>query len=85
MARFRGSIIGSRGEASRLGHPNTGLTVRANGWNAGVQVEATAKGEEDIFRIYVTGGSNAASPARLIAVIEGGRVRIVTEGEGGEV
>lgn len=38
MARFRATIQGMRGEASRLGSKSSGLVVTANGWNAGITV-----------------------------------------------
>lgn len=66
MARFRGTIIGARGAASRLGHASSGLIVEANGWNAGFRIEVTADGERDVFRVYETGGSNNRTPHRLI-------------------
>lgn len=60
MARFRGTLRGSRGVASRLGTPNSGLTVQANGWDVGVTVELTATAAGDEVRIYATGGSNGS-------------------------
>ena len=33
MARFRGTVQGNRGEASRLGHATTGLETTAATWN----------------------------------------------------
>jgi hypothetical protein len=59
MARFRATIRGQRGEASRLGSKGSGLHVTANGWNAGVKVLAHAGGEvDDAFDVYLTSGSN---------------------------
>lgn len=58
MARFRGTVSGNRGTASRLGHPQDGLTVTANGWNSGVHVDLYDEDGEDRCRIYFTGGSN---------------------------
>lgn len=37
MAQFRGTVIGSRGEASRLGDKRTGLDVRAASWQGAVR------------------------------------------------
>ena len=62
MARFKGTIQGSRGRAaSRLGAE--GLTVHANGRYSGVTVHASileyAGGEiVDVFQILATGGAN---------------------------
>lgn len=36
MARFRGTVQGGRGEASRLGHQ--GLVAKASGWNGHIRV-----------------------------------------------
>lgn len=70
MARFRGTLQGSRGAASRLGH--SGLTVTANGWDVGVRVDARPGHDDcDEFVIVATGGSNGGS-SRVI-----GRVRLV--------
>lgn len=38
MAQFRGTIQGMRGEASRLGSKETGLTVNAASWDGEVTV-----------------------------------------------
>lgn len=39
MAHFRGTLKGSRGIVSRLGHKVHGITANLNGWNHGVWVE----------------------------------------------
>lgn len=38
MARFYGSVQGSRGKATRLGGASSGLTTVAAGWQGGVSV-----------------------------------------------
>ncbi len=67
MARFRGTIAGQRGAASRLGSKSSGLTVTCNGWDNGVLVEAHAdeprelkagEQEKDSFYVSFNGGSN---------------------------
>jgi len=56
-ARFRATLQGARGPASRLGHQ--GIEAHVNGWNQGVHVVAKrGEGDEDEFHIYATGGSN---------------------------
>jgi hypothetical protein len=80
MARFMGTVQGGRGRASRLGHPETGLTVKANGWDAGVRVEARVELERDVFYVWATGGSHAVEPDRLIAT-----VKAAGAGAGGEI
>lgn len=69
MARFRATIKGQRGEASRLGSSNSGITANVNGWDVGVKVES-GTGEEDVFYIYTTGGSHRAHGPKLIGVIK---------------
>lgn len=69
MARFRGTIKGQRGEASRLGTPKSGLEIECNGWNAGVSVRATVGSNDgDIFAVYMTGGSNGG-PSELLGTV----------------
>lgn len=61
MARFRATIVGNRGEASRLGTGSSGLRVTANGWHGGVTVIASAcevpECGGDVFTARATGGS----------------------------
>lgn len=73
MARFRGTVRGNRQEASRLGTPNSGLITTCNGWNVGIECLANkCDNDQDIIHVYVTGGSNAYSSARLIATVKSG-------------
>ena len=80
MARFRGTVVGNRSVASRLGHATSGLEVTANGWNFGVRVELVAddKNERDVAHIFLTGGSNGGRETYLGEFdkdsLEGGRV-----------
>ncbi len=69
MARFRATIQGQRGEASRLGSPKTGIQARINGWEAGVEVAARAVGDTDVFNIFATNGSNGSRSVYLGHVI----------------
>jgi hypothetical protein len=58
MARFRATIKGQRGEASRLGSLASGLSARVNGWDSGVLVRASGSHTHgDEFCIYMTSGS----------------------------
>lgn len=74
MARYRATIQGNRGQASRLGTTASGITARVNGWNVGVLIHDSANGEEDAFDVYATGGSNG----RLGALI--GTVKLDSHG-----
>ena len=69
MARFRGTIEGGRGQASRLGNSVSGLETTANGWDQGVEVVAHADMGADIHRVYATGGSGHRGGRKLIAEI----------------
>lgn len=69
MARFRGTLQGQRGGASRLGSEKSGLVVRCNGWDCGVTVTADVCNGVDTFCIYKTGGSNKQDDTTLIAVV----------------
>ena len=59
MAQYRTTIKGQRGEASRLGSKNSGMTAHVNGWNIGASVwlpwDEVKK--EDRIRIELTSGS----------------------------
>lgn len=90
MARYRATIEGARGPASRLGHAGSGIETTANGWSGGVKVigEPTKVGsDEDSFKIYATRGSgHGDSDGYLGTVIDGKftpsdalRVRIIRE------
>ena len=79
MAQYLGILQGQRGEVTRLGSKGSGLRVVANGWDAGVKVNAHNETDDtgksiDVFVIEVTGGSNAASPRQVIAIIRNGVV-----------
>jgi hypothetical protein len=72
MARFRGTVQGSRGEASRLGSTNGGLVTNTNGWDAGVRVVARVDDEgRDTFAIYATGGSSGSHRRLIGHVVDG--------------
>ena len=76
MARFRGTVRGGRGEASRLGHRH--ITTTANGWDLGVNVDGDQVRRldddqvtyDDHFAVYATGGSSGSSRSHKIATVE---------------
>ena len=59
MARYRGTLQGCRGEASRLGHSSSGLTTVAASWQGAVRVELYACGD-----FTMAGGKNSSYAAR---------------------
>jgi hypothetical protein len=68
MARFQGTVQGTRGKATRLG--TTQLEVRANSWEAGIFVRVTARrdgGNE--FEVHMTGGSGGGEVRRLVGTL----------------
>ena len=66
MARFRGTIHGQRGEASRLGTASSGLTVKANGWDLSGTVSMFGPTDSDSVQLTLTTGSNGSdSPTSL--------------------
>jgi hypothetical protein len=69
MARFRATIKGNRGEASRLGSAKSGITAKVNGWDAGIRVHGDSMGDSDRFLVFQTGGSNKRSTERLLGAL----------------
>ena len=63
MAHFYANIQGSRGEATRLGTKNSGITGHIRGWNVGARVDCSYSTEtnNDIVKVYPTAGSNGGS------------------------
>lgn len=68
MSRFYASIVGNRGEATRMGTPNSGISGHIRGWNVGVCVDGDDESGEDIFYISATAGSNGGHVATLGSV-----------------
>ena len=87
MARFLGSVQGSRGEATRLGHSS--IEAHPRGWDVGVSVvgmPAVDDAERDAFTVRLSGGSNGARrPVDLLELEEtaGDAVRVSVLGADG--
>jgi len=82
MARFRGTVQGGAGQASRLGSESGGIEVRANGWDDGVRASGYVDNNgKDRFRIFVNGGSNGSKGEKLLAVVEHGKITVFTDKE----
>jgi hypothetical protein len=60
MARFRGTVVGNRGTASRLGHTKGGLRVQARSWNGDVQTLLYDKDGEDWATVILTNGKGSS-------------------------
>ena len=75
MARFRGKVQGTRGEASRLGTAATGVTSTADGWHIGGEVEISDDNDRDAVEFTLSGGSNTRNSPRMVArYVEGDKV-----------
>ena len=60
MSRFYASIQGNRGEATRQGTKNSGMTGHIRGWNIGVKAVCYVNEEgKDTIKVYLTGGSTS--------------------------
>jgi hypothetical protein len=66
VARYRGLIRGSRGEASRLGSRE--LFTACDAWDIGIETEAlpVRDGDGDSITITLTGGSNQSAEKILL-------------------
>jgi hypothetical protein len=69
MARFIAAIEGNRGEATRLGTPDSGIRAQAQGWNVGVQVLGNVEDDADEFDVWATSGSIGARPSQFIGTV----------------
>jgi hypothetical protein len=59
MAQFYASIKGNRGEATRMGSKQSGITGHIRGWDVGANVTCwTDKDGRDMVTVRITGGSN---------------------------
>lgn len=63
MAQYIGYVQGQRGDASRLGTKNSGLSVKGSAWNVGgrVQLWYDNDNERDVCSLFLTSGSNGHS------------------------
>lgn len=65
MAHFRGTVRGGRGEASRLGHKTSGLSVTANSWEGMVSTWLYYNEEEGCDYARITLQPHAGSTTCL--------------------
>ena len=71
MARFRASLQGARGTASRLGHPNSPTETSNNGWHLGVvTAAAVTPSNTDTIEIFMTSGSSGGHPTTSLGSVE---------------
>jgi hypothetical protein len=60
MSRFYASIQGSRGEATRQGTDNSGITGHIRGWDVGINIKGYVKDGKDWFHVYLTHGTGGS-------------------------
>jgi len=61
MAHFYGSIQGNRGEATRMGTKDSGISAHIRGWDIGAKVVCFVDFEgRDCVTLLVSGGTNAS-------------------------
>jgi hypothetical protein len=67
MAQYYADIQGNRGEATRMGTKNSGLSGHIRGWDVGARVTMrwNELKEEDEVSIELTGGSNGGRSVNL--------------------
>lgn len=71
MAKFMGTVQGSRGMVHRLGHESRGIAVHAKSWELGVKVNGYVDSKGKVcFDIYKTAGSNGRFSDVLIKTIK---------------
>ena len=68
MARFYADIQGSRGNATRMGTPNSGISGHIRGWDTGCRVEIHDDNGVDCVTVYRTSGSNNKQHGVVIAM-----------------
>lgn len=70
MARYIGFIRGNRGEASRLGSKDSGISASARGWNCGARIKIREMNNGgDQCTVYADQGSNGGDD-RWVAQIK---------------
>ncbi len=75
MARFRSTMQGQRGLASRLGSKASGMRVNVNGWDSGLRIVARVDRQgRDTFDVYASGGSNDANVLTHLLTLQGSGV-----------
>ena len=74
MARFLGSVKGSAGETSRVGHSTTGLDAHIRGWNIGIRIRLSVNSkDQDVIHVWKTSGSAGRQPDELLTTIVEGK------------
>jgi hypothetical protein len=68
MSHFYGSISGSaRTDATRCGNKRSGILGHIRGWDFGIKVIGSHHEGEDVFDVYLTGGSRNVATRQFVA------------------
>ena len=67
MAQFYADIQGNRGEATRMGTKDSGITGHIRGWNIGCKVRIDHIDGKDHVKVFRTSGSSPKGLIELIA------------------
>ena len=70
MSHFYGSMQGSRGEVTRQGGKNGGISAHVRGWDFGVRVEMRHIDGRDVAVIVLTGGSIDKDMPKIIGTFQ---------------
>lgn len=62
MGHFYGNLQGNRGEATRMGSKDSGITAHIRGWSTGIYVACHVDDKgNDVCEAHETGGSSRPS------------------------
>ncbi len=66
MPHFRGIVSGARGQASRLGHAGSGMTVEAQSWQGKIVTSLLRDAEGRDIAIVTMERHNGAGVSRIL-------------------
>ena len=66
MSHFYATIDGGRAAKTVTGHKTSGISGHVRGWNVGIKVNGSYEDGRNVFRVYLTGGSNQPDETRQI-------------------
>lgn len=71
MSRFYGSLVGSRGDATRQGTAKSGIRSHTRGWQVGARVNCfVGDNGNDQVAINITGGSSNPQVVQSLGTYE---------------
>ncbi len=67
MSHFYGTLQGNRGQVTRGGTANSGLTTVAAGWRGAIKVHVTETPDGDVYDVYLIQWHGSQGQPRCIA------------------